>query len=150
MSIIDIFYLNSTDRIVATRACVKPIRKMFFSVVSVRSVYPARPIKYLYVASGVYQKDGNNDLIKHSIRGLRMIFPWFISDFAQAVPLQQYWLRKTNHCQDPFLICLVSPVTDTLSPIVGPYLTRRREGMPISSPCRIVNSFLPCQPISRR
>jgi len=25
MSIIDIFYLNSTDRIVATRACVKPI-----------------------------------------------------------------------------------------------------------------------------
>jgi|WetSurMetagenome_2_1015567.scaffolds.fasta_scaffold1504093_1 hypothetical protein len=40
----------------------KTVRKTCFSVVSVRSVYPACPIKYLYVASRVYKKDGNNDL----------------------------------------------------------------------------------------
>src|SRR5512140_2962711 len=46
-------------------------------------------------------------------------------------------LQRENLSQDHLLICLVSPLTDTLSPIVGPYLTRRREGMPISSPCRM-------------
>jgi hypothetical protein len=54
--------VRDTDDTDFTKLRGKTVRKTFFSVLSVRSVYPARLMKYLFVASGVYKKDGNNDL----------------------------------------------------------------------------------------